>query len=69
MAQVEPAVVAHKINDGVELTVDEVGVVADYRYTYEGGGLAVLVVNLGDRYIESAFEPADQALDYASFSL
>jgi hypothetical protein len=69
LAQVEPAIVAHKINDSVELLVDEVGIIADYRYADDGHGLVVLMVNFGNRDIESAFEPAYKALDYASFSL
>lgn len=57
MAQIEPAVVTHKVNDGVELLVYKVRIVADYRYTDDGKGLIVLVVNFGNRDIESAFEP------------
>ena len=58
LTQIEPAVVTHKINYRVELLVYEVGVVADYWYTDDGEGLAVLVVNFWNWDVESAFEPA-----------
>ena len=45
MAQIESAVITHKINYSVELLVYELRVVADYRYTDDGCGLAVLTVN------------------------
>jgi hypothetical protein len=68
-SQVEPSVVAHKIKNRIELLINEAGLVTDNRNTHYGGILAVLMVNLGDRDIESAPEPPDKALDDAPFSL
>ncbi len=48
LSEVESAIVAHKINDGVELLVYEMRVVADFRYTDNRTGLAVLMVNFRD---------------------
>ncbi len=69
LSEVESAIVAHKINDGVELLIYEVCVVADYWYTDYGAGLAVLMVNFRDWDIEPAFQSAYYTLDDTSFSL
>ena len=68
MAEIESAIVAHKINDGVKLLVYEVGVVADYWYTDDSTGLVVLMVNFWDGDIEPALQSADQAFNDTSFS-
>jgi len=45
LAKVESAIIAHKINDGVELLVYEIRLVADERYRNDRTGLVVLTVN------------------------
>ncbi len=59
LAEIESAIVAHKINDGVKLLVYEVCVVTDYWYTDDSTGLVVLMVNFGNWDIEPAPQSAD----------
>jgi len=66
-AEVEPAVVTHKSRDGFELAFDKRIVVADDGDTDGGDKLAVVVVNFGNRDIESALQPADDAFDDTAF--
>ena len=69
MSEIEPAVVAHKIENRVELSVDELGIVADYCNADNGDAFAILVVHLRDRDIKPALEPADQAFNDAPLAL
>ena len=69
MSEIEPAVVAHETNDGVELTVYELSVVADDCNADNGDALAVLMIDFRDRDVESALEPPDDALDNAPLFL
>ena len=55
----EPPVVPHKIENRIELLIDELGVVADNWNTDNSDGFAVLVVHFRYRDIEPALEPAD----------
>ena len=48
LSEVEPAIVAHKIDDSIKLLVYEASFVADYCYRDNRAGLAVLMVDLGD---------------------
>jgi hypothetical protein len=66
-AEVEPAVVAHKIGNGFELAFDKRFVVADDSDTESSDEFAVVVVNFGNRNIESALQPADDAFDDTAF--
>ena len=66
-AEVEPAIVTHKIGDGFELAFDKGFVVADDGDADSGDDFAVVVVNFGNRDIESALQTADYAFDDAAF--
>lgn len=66
-AEIEPAVVAHKIGDGFELAFDKGFVVANDGDAESGDDFAVVVVNFGNGYIEPALQPADYAFDDAAF--
>ena len=65
--QVEPAVVTHKIGDGFKLAFDKGFVVADDGDAERGDFLAVVVVNLGNGYVEPALQTAYDAFDDAAF--
>ncbi len=69
MSEVEPAVIAHKTEDRIELLIDEAGLVADNCNADDRDTFAVLMIDFGDRDIKSALEPPDDALDNAPFSL
>ena len=69
MSEVEPAVVAHKAEDCIELLVDELSIVADHGNTQNGDTFAVLVVDFGNRDIEPALEPPDKAFNDAPLAL
>jgi hypothetical protein len=69
LSEIEPAVVAHKIKNSIELPVDEVGLITDNRNTDNCRILAVLMVNFRDRDIKSALEPPDKAFNDAPLSL
>jgi hypothetical protein len=59
LAEVKPAVRTHKVDDFIELLIDESAVVGDYRDSNDSTAFVILMVNLSDGDIESAFEPAD----------
>ncbi len=69
LPEVEPSVIAHERDDGIELLVYELSVVSDDRYPDTSAGLTVLVIDLRDRDVEPALEPPDQTLDDTSFAL
>ena len=69
LAEIESAVILHKVDDFVELLVYEDGFVRDYSNSDDGAGFAVIMVDFGNRDIESALESADNAFDDASFLL
>jgi hypothetical protein len=48
LAEIESAIVAHKIYNGVKLLVYEVSFVANYCYRNNRTGLAVLMVDFGN---------------------
>ena len=48
IAEVESAIVTHKIDDGIELLVDEARVVGNYCSGDDGVCFAVLMLNLGN---------------------
>lgn len=63
LAEEETAIASHKLYNGVELLIYKASFVADYCYCDNRAGLVVLMVNLRNRNIESAFKSADEALD------
>jgi len=68
-SEVESAIVTHKLDDGIELLVYEARIVRDHCDSDNGARFAVLMVNLRNRNVKSAFQPADKAFDDASFIL
>ena len=48
IAEVESAIVTHKIGDGIELLLCEARVVGNYNSGDDGGCFAVLMLNLGN---------------------
>jgi hypothetical protein len=69
LSEEEPAVVPHKIQNRIELPVNELSIVADHSDTEHGDTFAVLVVHFRYRDIEPALEPADEAFNNAPFAL
>jgi len=69
LSEKEPAVIPHKIENRIELLLDEAGVVADNCNADNRDILAVLVIDFRDRDIEPALEPTDDALDNAPLAL
>jgi len=68
-AEIESAVAAHKVSDGFELAVDEGCVIAGDGDAEDGYFFAVVVVDFGNGYIESALQSPDYAFDNAAFGL
>ena len=69
MSEIKSAVSLHKINNGIELPVDETAVIGHCCYCKAGTGFIVLMVNLGNGNIEPVFQSADDALYDTSLSL
>jgi len=69
LAEVESAIVTHKLDNGIKLLVYESRIVRDHCDRDNSTCLAILMVNLCNRYIESAFQAADKAFDDASLIL
>jgi hypothetical protein len=69
LSEIEPAVVAHEIEDRIELLVNELRIVADNCNTEHGDTFAVLMVHFRYRDIESALEPPGEAFDNAPLAL
>lgn len=68
-SEVEPPVVSHKIEDRIELFVDELGIVADNCNAYNSDAFTVLVVHFRYRDIEPALEPPDEAFNDTALAL
>ena len=69
LSEIKPAVIAHKIQDRIELLVNELSIVADHSNTEHGDTFAVLVVHFRYRDIEAALEPTDEAFNDAPLAL
>ena len=68
-AEVESAVVSHKMGDGFELAFDKGFVVARNCDTERGDLFAVIMVDFRNGYVEAALQPADDGFDYAALLL
>ncbi len=55
LSEVESAVVLHKLDDGVKLLIYKDAVIRYHSSSDNRRGLAVLMVNLGNGDVESAF--------------
>jgi len=66
-SEVEPAVVTHKSCDGLKLAFDKGLVIGDDGDADGGDKFAVVVVNFGNRDVESALQPANNAFDDTAF--